>query len=75
MHFDTRRKYYNRCRVFEALSPEDDRNLDIDSLGPEKVRGVNWVERLGNAIELSDEPVFLLFTGLPGCRVPASPPN
>jgi hypothetical protein len=66
MDFETRRKYYNRCRVFEALSPEDDRNLDIDSFGPDKVRGLNWVERLGNAIELSDQPVFLLFTGLPG---------
>lgn len=37
MDFETRRKYYNRCRVFEALSPEDDRNLDIDSFGPDKV--------------------------------------
>lgn len=66
MDFATRQKYYNRCRVYDSLEPDDERNLDIDTFSPEKVRGVNWVQRLGNAIELSDQPVFLLFTGLPG---------
>lgn len=66
MDFKTRRHYYNRCRVHESLPPDDPRNLDIDAFGPTKVRGVSWVERLGNAIELSDKPEFLLFTGLPG---------
>lgn len=66
MDFSTRRKYYNRCNALESLAPEDERNLDIDGFSQQKVRGSNWTERLGNAIELSDQPVFLLFTGLPG---------
>lgn len=66
MDFSTRRKYYNRCNSLESLAPDDERNLDIDGFGQQKVRGTNWTERLGNAIELSDQPVFLLFTGLPG---------
>ena len=66
MDFATRKKYYNRCQVSESLEPDNEFNLDIDNFGGKQVRGVNWVQRLGNAIELSDKPVFLLFTGLPG---------
>lgn len=66
MDFATQRKYYNRCHFLEALKPDDERNLDIDGLGPEKVRGTNWVDTLGRRIEMSDPPVFMLFTGLPG---------
>jgi len=63
-----RRHYYNRCKPNEALEPNDSRYVDLDSLGtPEsRVRGVNWVEKLAEQIELSDEPVCQLFTGLPG---------
>jgi len=66
MEFSTRKRYYNRCDPFESLSPDDDRNVDLDELGPERVRGINWVERLASRIELSNKPVFELFTGLPG---------
>lgn len=66
MDFPTQRKYYNRCHFLESLAPDDERNLDIDGYGTEKVRGINWVERLGRRIEMSDPPVFILFTGLPG---------
>ncbi len=66
MDFETRKKYYNRCDPFEALDPEDSRNVDLDDLGPAPVRGANWVQRLASGIELSDKPAFELFTGLPG---------
>ncbi|WP_295450195.1 hypothetical protein [uncultured Thiodictyon sp.] len=55
MEFAVRRKYYNRCKSLESLAPEDERNLDIDGFGPHRVRGTNWTDRLGNAIELSDQ--------------------
>jgi hypothetical protein len=63
-----RRAYYNRCKPYEVLEPDDPRYVDLDSLGtPEaRVRGVSWVEKLAEQIELSDEPVCQLFTGLPG---------
>lgn len=63
-----RRTYYNLCKPYEALDPDDPRYVDLDSLGtPEaRVRGVSWVEKLAEQIELSDEPVCQLFTGLPG---------
>jgi len=61
-----RKRYFNRCKPNESLPPEDDRNLDLDAFGAKRVRGVNWVERLANRIELSDEACFGLFTGLPG---------
>lgn len=65
MEFEKIRLYYNRCRVEEPLSPDDPRNVDIDHcLG--SVRGSNWVEKLGRKVELSTEPVCLLFSGLPG---------
>lgn len=66
MEFTKRRLYYNRCKPNEPLSPDDERNLDIDDFGTTRVRGVNWVEKLAGGIELSEEPVFKLFTGLPG---------
>ena len=66
LDFKTRKFYYNRCNPNESLSPTDERNLDIDSCCEEPVRGINWVERMAGRIELSNTPVFELFTGLPG---------
>ncbi len=69
MDYKTRKKYYNLCRPYEALEPDDPRNIDIDTYSEEKgnpVRGVNWADRLVEEISLSDRPVFKLFTGLPG---------
>lgn len=66
MDLPTKKYYYNRCHASEALSPDDERNLDIDNFDDTRVRGSNWVSRLASAIELSERPVFLLFTGLPG---------
>lgn len=66
MDFATKKKYYNRCHYLESLPPQDERNLDIDRFGPAQVRGINWVERLGQRIEMSEPPDFILFTGLPG---------
>ena len=62
------RKYYNLCDPNEPVAPDDDRNVDLDALGPpgRLVRGVNWVTKLARRIELSDEPVCELFTGLRG---------
>jgi hypothetical protein len=65
MDFETRKRYYNRCRPDEPLSPDDERNVDLDEFGV-RGRGEPWVERLAGQIELSDNPVFQLFTGLPG---------
>lgn len=66
MDFKTRKFYYNRCKPAEPLQPEDERNVDIDSFGTTRVRGINWVEKLASRVELSEEPVLELFTGLPG---------
>ena len=69
MDFKTRKKYYNLCRPYEPLEPDDPRNIDIDTYSEElgnPVRGVNWADRLVEEISLSDKPVFKLFTGLPG---------
>ncbi len=66
LDFAARRKYYNLCDPHEALTPTDARNLDIDNCCMERVRGIKWVERLAERIELSNTPVFELFTGLPG---------
>ena len=60
-----RRAAYNRCNPDESLPPGDERNVDIDVVSP-KVRGEHWVEELASAIEISNDPVCTLFTGLPG---------
>lgn len=65
MDFKSRQYYFNRCDPYEALSPTDERNFDLDS-DEDLVRGVNWVKRLAGHIELSQKPTFQLFTGLPG---------
>jgi hypothetical protein len=57
---------HNRLRFDEPLPPDDDRNLDIDRFGSTRVRGGIWTERLARRVELSDVPVYLLFTGLHG---------
>jgi hypothetical protein len=63
-----RRKLYNACHPSEALSPGDPRYVAIDELGDpaHRVRGEDWVAGLARAFELSDKPVHLLVTGLPG---------
>lgn len=66
MDFSTQKYYFNRCDPFEALAPDDDRNLDIDTFSRAQARGASWVEKLAGRIERSDKPVFELFTGLPG---------
>lgn len=68
MEFKSLRRYYNLCNPNEPLAPDDVRNVDLDSRGePGKlVRGVNWVNKLARRVELSDEPICELFTGLRG---------
>ncbi len=63
-----RAKLYNACNPGEALSPGDPRYVAIDELGEpgHRVRGEDWVAKLAIAFELSDKPVHLLVTGLPG---------
>lgn len=63
-----RRKLYNACHPSEALSPGDLRYVAIDELGDpgHRVRGEDWVAALARSFELSDKPVHLLVTGLPG---------
>jgi hypothetical protein len=59
------KRFYNRCQPSEALEPDDDRNVDFDA-DPNLPRGVVWVDQLYRPIALSDTPVMLLFSGLPG---------
>lgn len=58
-----RRLLYNQCRPGDTLAPDNPHYIDLDALG---VRGIDWVARLAKRIELSDQPVCQLFTGLPG---------
>lgn len=63
----SQRNYYNRCHPLDTLDSTDDRYVDIDAIDPQHpVRGDDWVARLAGRIELSDRPVYELFTGLPG---------
>lgn len=63
----SRRTYYNKCHPLDTLDPGDERYVNIDELDPEHpVRGEDWVARLAGRIQLSDRPVYELFTGLPG---------
>lgn len=71
MDFETKKKYYHLCNPYEALEPDDERNVDLDAVGEDKdysVRGINWSNSFYNKILLTDdkEPFFKLLTGLPG---------
>lgn len=68
MEFKSLRRHYNLCNPNEPLAPEDARNVDLDALSEpgRLVRGVNWVTKLARRVELSDEPICELFTGLRG---------
>jgi hypothetical protein len=64
----TQKLLYNRCDPFEPLIPEDNRNLDLDMEGDarHRVRGEQWVDVIETHLRLSDQPVRVLFSGLPG---------
>jgi hypothetical protein len=64
MDSQKRREYFNRCKL-EPLLPDDPRYVELDA-ARRRVRGIDWVDRLAELVELSDEPVCELFTGLPG---------
>ncbi len=59
--------YYNRCRPYEALMPNDPRNVDMDgAVDGFQARGRRWAHELCRRFGRSDEPTLKLFTGLPG---------
>jgi len=62
---ELRKKYFNICNPEKPLDPTDAEYVDVDDLQP-KARGLSAVGDLAEPIELSDEPVTALFTGLPG---------
>jgi hypothetical protein len=68
MDLARRKQLYNACKPEESLAPDDPRNVELDLFGGpgHRPRGVVWAERLAREVRLSDGPVFLLFTGLPG---------
>lgn len=68
MDLERRRYLYNRCKPMEALEPNDPRYVEVDERGDSdhRVRGENWVGKLARRVELSNEPVCELVTGLPG---------
>jgi hypothetical protein len=56
--------YYNRCND-DALAPGDRRYVDIDGMHG-RGRGASWADGIARRLELSNEPVRLLVTGLRG---------
>jgi hypothetical protein len=56
--------YYNRCND-DALAPGDRRYVDIDAMEG-RPRGISWADRIATKLELSNEPLRLLVTGLRG---------
>lgn len=65
MDFATRKRLYNLCNPSEPLEPVDARNIDIDKLAG-GVRGDDWLGKVLRRLQLSDEPLCELLTGLPG---------
>lgn len=61
---------FGKTNPAQPLDPDDPRNLDIDAQSsdgePLRVRGENWASLLARIVSRSPEPVFELFTGLPG---------
>lgn len=60
---ETRKALYNRCRPDEALSPGDERWVDLDALG---LRGAGLADMLASAFELSAQPECRFVTCVPG---------
>lgn len=63
--FTQKRLYYNLCNTHASLPPDDARNVHIDD-AEHPPRGVNWSKRLADTIALADQPLHILFSGLPG---------
>lgn len=70
MEFAKRQHYYKTFNPREPLSPEDTRNKNFDGETEVPIRGINWAQTLADEIALETgpdmEPLFKLFTGLPG---------
>ena len=63
MDFATRKHHYNRCDPFESLGPDDERNVQLDG---DDLRGPSCAALLATRVALLNQPVFELFSGLPG---------
>lgn len=68
MNFSFQKRLYNLCDPFEPLPPGDTRYVDVDAFGgaDHLVRGERWIDVIEGQVRLSDRPVRLLFSGLPG---------
>ena len=66
LDFDAIRAIYNSCNPDKPVGPDDRYNVDLDK-EPGNVRGRSWAGELAKRIDYSgDNPVCLLFSGLPG---------
>jgi hypothetical protein len=67
MDFATRRKLFNACDPDKSLEPLDKFNVNVEELeGGASVRGDEWLKRTRQRLELSEQPLCELLTGLPG---------
>lgn len=60
MTFADRKKYFNICDPYRYAKMGSDEFVDLDGM---KVRGRDWSQELSSDIEMSDKPVYKLFTG------------
>lgn len=65
MDKQTKRRLLRACKIDEPVPPGDPRHHDFDER-PGLLRGQPWRERAAEVIDLSDEPVTQIVTGLPG---------
>ena len=65
MQPDRQKHLYNAFDPMRSLAPDEPYNVDIDAVNP-GARGLAWADRLVQRIALSDRPVQLFFSGLPG---------
>jgi hypothetical protein len=67
MEFSVQRQLYNACDPSKPLDAFDARYVDIDRVGEGgAVRGERWSASFRRRVELSEEPICELLTGLPG---------
>ena len=66
MDFETRKRLYNLCDPKTPVEPDDPVNVDLDHEFDAAPRGIRWADKLAKDLELADQPVCELITGLPG---------
>ena len=60
MTFADKKRYFNICDPLQYIEADNDKFVDLDEM---KVRGRDWSQELASDIEMSDKPIYKLFTG------------